>query len=141
MPECARKVRRCVPPQSRRPKAQQISQLEWQNVVEVRVISDSGEVMTKDIPELPVAGGHPYDSDAVRRALRKLYATGDFADLRAEVTNVAGGLRVDFVAQRNYFVGVVRVVGLVEPPSDSAAFSALRLVVGTEFRENELGEA
>ncbi len=105
------------------------------------MINDSGEVMTKDLPELAVLAGHPYDSDAVAASLRKLYATGDFADLRAEVTNMAGGLRVDFVAQRNYFVGVVRVVGLVEPPSDSAAFAALRLVVGTPFRENELGEA
>jgi outer membrane protein insertion porin family len=120
---------------------QQVSQLEGQNVVEVRVVGDSGEVLTKEIPELPLSSGHPYDAELVRTTLRKLYATGDYSDLRAVVTNVSGGLQVDFVAQRNYFIGVVRIEGLTEPPSDSAAFSAIRLPVGTEFRESELTEA
>src|SRR5579864_64390 len=84
--------------------SQQVSQLEGQNVVEVRVITESGEVLTKDIPELPLLSGHPYDAEAVRASLRKLYATGDYADLRAEVTSVTGGLRVDLVAQRNFFI-------------------------------------
>jgi len=121
--------------------AQQVSQLEGQNVTEVRAISESGEVLSKDIPELPLLSGHPYDSEAVRTSLRKLYATGDFSDLRAEVTNVTGGLRVDFVAKRNFFIGVVRIEGLIDPPSDSAAFSALRLPVGTQFRESEMSDA
>jgi outer membrane protein insertion porin family len=120
---------------------QQVSQLEGQTVVEVRVVCDSGEVLTKGIPELPLSSGHPYDAELVRTTLRKLYATGDYSDLRASVTNVSGGLRVDFVAQRNYFIGVVRIEGLTEPPSDSAAFSAIRLPVGTEFRESELNDA
>jgi outer membrane protein insertion porin family len=120
---------------------QQVSQLEGQNVVEVRVVGDSGEVLTKEIPELPLLPGYPYDAELVRTTLRKLYATGDYSDLRAVVTNVSGGLRVDFVAQRNYFIGVVRIEGLTEPPSDSAAFSAIRLPVGTEFRESELTDA
>jgi outer membrane protein insertion porin family len=120
---------------------QQVTQLEGQNVVEVRVVGESGEVLTKEIPELPLSSGHPYDAELVRTTLRKLYGTGDYSDLRAVVTNVSGGLRVDFVAQRNYFIGVVRIEGLTEPPSDSAAFSAIRLTVGTEFRESELNDA
>ena len=120
---------------------QQVSQLEGQNVVEVRVVGETGEVLTKGIPELPLSAGHAYDAELVRTTLRKLYATGDYSDLRAAVTNVGGGLRVDFVAQRNYFIGVVRIVGLTEPPSDSAAFSAIRLTVGTEFRESEMNDA
>jgi outer membrane protein insertion porin family len=119
----------------------QVSQLEGQNVVEVRVVGESGEVLTKEIPELPLSSGHPYDAELVRTTLRKLYGTGDYSDLRAVVTNVSGGLRVDFVAHRNYFIGVVRIEGLTEPPSDSAAFSAIRLPVGTEFRESDLTDA
>jgi outer membrane protein insertion porin family len=121
--------------------AQQVSQFEGQNVVEVRVVNDAGEVVSKDLPELPTLPGHPYDSEAVRTSLRNLYATGDYADMRAEVTIVSGGLRVDFVLQRNFFIGVVRVDGLVDPPSDSVAYSSLRLPVGTQFRESELGDA
>lgn len=121
--------------------SQQVSQLEGQNVVEVRVVGESGEVLLKDIPELPLISGHPYDSEAVRASLRKLYATGNYSDLRAEVANVSSGIRVDFVVKQNYFIGVVRVVGLIDPPSDSAAYSAVRLAVGTEFREGELSDA
>ncbi len=121
--------------------SQQIGQLEGQNVVEVRVVTESGEVLSKDIPELPLLAGHPYDAEAVRASLRKLYATGDYSDLRAEVANVNGGLRVDLVAQRNFFIGVVRIRGLIDPPSDSAAYSALRLPVGTQFRESELSDS
>lgn len=121
--------------------AQQVSQLEGQNVVEVRVLSESGEVLVKDIPELPLIAGHPYDAEAVRASLRKLYATGDYSDLRAEAAKVSGGLRVDFVAQQNYFIGVIHIVGLIDPPSDSAAYSSVRLPVGTEFRESDLSDA
>lgn len=121
--------------------AQQVSQFEGQNVAEVRVVNDSGEVFLKDLPDLPLLSGHAYDAETVRASLRKLYATGDYSDLRAAVTNVSGGLRVDFVVQRNFFIGVVRVEGLVDPPSDSTAFSALRLPVGTQFRESELSDA
>jgi outer membrane protein insertion porin family len=121
--------------------AQQVSQLEGQNVVEVRVVGESGEVLVKDIPELPLLAGHPYDSEVVRTSLRKLYATGDYSDLRAEVANVTGGIRVDFVAQQNFFIGVIRIEGLIDPPSDSAAYSALRLTVGTQFRESDLTDA
>ena len=121
--------------------AQQVSQLDGKNVAEVRVVSETGEVLVKDIPELPLSAAHPYDAEAVRESLRKLFATGDYSDLRAEVTNVSGGIRVDFVAQRNYFVGVVRVLGLIDPPSDSTAYSAVRLPVGTQFRESEMSDA
>jgi outer membrane protein insertion porin family len=121
--------------------AQSVSELEGKNVVEVRVVTETGEVLVKNIPELPLSAAHPYDAEAVRGSLRKLYGTGDYSDLRAEVTNVSGGIRVDFVAQRNYFIGVVRVVGLVDPPSDSTAYSAVRLPVGTQFRESEMSDA
>src|ERR1700681_565864 len=102
---------------------ERVSPYEGQNVVEVRVINDAGDVVSKSLPALPMLPGHPYDSEAVRISLRNLYATGDYSDMRAEVTNVPSGLRVDFVVQRNYFIGVVRVDGLAEPPSDSAAYS------------------
>src|SRR5579863_4327552 len=121
--------------------SQQVSQLEGQNVVEVRVVTEAGEILLKDVPELPLVAGHPYDAETVRGSLRKLYATGDYSDLRAEVTNVTGGLRVDLVAQRNFFIGVVRIQGLIDPPSDSVAYSALRLPVGSQFRESELSDA
>jgi outer membrane protein insertion porin family len=121
--------------------AQQTARLEGQIVVEVRVMDAVGELISQNPADLALLAGHPYDSDAVASSLRKLYATGDYADLRAEVNEVAGGIRVDFIARRNLFVGVVRIEGWTEPPNKSAAFAAMGLAVGIPFRESDLDEA
>ncbi len=122
-------------------RAEQIAQWEGRPVAEVRVVNDSGELITQNPPDLPLTAGHPYDSEAARASLRKLYASGNYADLREELQDVAGGLRVDFVVRRNFYVGVVRIEGLKEPPSDSKAQAALRLTAGEAFRDNELKDA
>jgi outer membrane protein insertion porin family len=128
-------------PASSSESVQQTPDLEGKNVVEVRILSDTGELIKENPADLPLSAGKPYDSDAERTSLRKLFAYGDFADLRTEVTDVQGGLRVDFVARRNLFIGVVRVEGLVEPPNESSAMAAMRLGVGTPFHESELTDA
>jgi outer membrane protein insertion porin family len=121
--------------------AQQVAHLEGQNVAEVRVLEDSGKIISQNPADLSLLAGHAYDSEAVKSSLRKLYATGDYADVRAEATEMAGGIRVDFIARRNLFVGVISVEGWVEPPNKSAAYAALGLVVGIPFHESELDEA
>jgi outer membrane protein insertion porin family len=121
--------------------ALQIAQLEGQNIVEVRVMDANGVMISQNPADLALLSGHSYTSEAVATSLRKLYATGDYADLRAEATEVAAGVRVDFVARRNLFVGVVRVDGWVEPPNKSAAFAALGLAVGIPFRESDVDDA
>lgn len=118
-----------------------IGKLEGQNVAEVRVIIETGEVEADNPADLPLVAGHPYDSEGVRLSLKKLFAKGDYADMRAEATEVQGGVRVDFVVRRNLYIGVVRVEGLAEPPTESTVFAALRLSVGQPFRESELDEA
>ncbi len=121
--------------------AEQIAQWEGRPVAEVRVVNDSGELIVQNPSDLPLAAGHPYDSDSARTSLRKLYASGNYEDLREEIQEVPGGLRVDFVAKRNLYIGVVRIEGLKEPPSESKAMAALRLNAGEAFRENDLRDA
>jgi outer membrane protein insertion porin family len=120
--------------------AQEIARMEGQPVAEVRVISELGSLISQNPADLPTLAGHPFDSDAVRESVRKLFASGRFADLRAEVAIVQGGIRVDFVVVLNLFIGIVRIEGLAEPPNESTAFAALRLTVGQPFREGELQE-
>ncbi|HUK29531.1 MAG TPA: POTRA domain-containing protein [Candidatus Acidoferrum sp.] len=120
---------------------QQIAQWEGRPVVAVRVVSDSGELIAENPPTLPLSAGHPYDSEAARASMRKLYATGDYADLREEIQETSDGLRVEFIAQRNLFISVMRTEGLKEPPSESKALVALRLNAGVAFREIDLTEA
>ncbi len=121
--------------------AEQIARWEGRPVAEVRVVSDSGELVAQNPPDLPLSAGHAYDSEAARASLRKLFASGNYADLREEIQEVPGGLRVDYVARRNLYISVVRIEGLKEPPSESKAFAALRLNAGEAFRESELKDA
>ncbi len=117
---------------------QEIARLEGQLVVEVRVVSVIGALISQNPADLPLLSGHPFDSEAVRESVRKLFASGRYADLRAEATEVQGGVRVEFVAELNLFIGIIRIEGLAEPPNESTAFSAMRLTVGEPFRESDL---
>lgn len=121
--------------------AEQIAQWEGRPVMEVRIVSDSGEMIAQNPPALPLSASHPYDSEAARASLRKLYASGDYADLREEIQETPDGLRIEFIARRNFFISVMRVEGLKEPPSESKALVALRLTAGEAFREIDLTDA
>ena len=76
---------------------------------------------------LALEPGQPFSIDAERETLRQLYRTGRYADLVAEVSPAGGGLLLSFVAQQNYYVSRVLILGLREPPSDTQA------VVGAGF--------
>jgi len=114
---------------------------EGQAVAAVRVVTESGDVLEENPARVSIQRGEPYDSGVIRESLKQLYASGRFADVRVEAREVTGGVRLDFVVQRNFFINVVRVTGLQEPPSESAALGALRLGLGHVFRENVMPEA
>jgi outer membrane protein insertion porin family len=110
-------------------------------VVAVRVVTESGTVLEQDPPELTIQHGQPFSIDDESASLRELFRTGRFADLRAELTDVAGGVRLDFVVRQNLYINRVQIVGLREPPGESLAISALRLNLGEIFRESNMKEA
>jgi outer membrane protein assembly complex protein YaeT len=121
--------------------AQNSVQFEEQRVAEVRVVSEGGEVLNENPAELAQQAGQNYRSDAVRESLRQLYRSGRFADIRAEASASAGGVRLDFVVRQNAYVNSVRVTGLKEPPGEGAALAALQLGLGEIFREQALHDA
>src|ERR1700674_922641 len=110
-------------------------------VVAVRVVTESGSVLEQDPPELALQQGQPFSMDAESASLRELFRTGRFADLRAELTDVPGGVRLDFVVRQNFYINRVQIVGLREPPGESLAISALRLNLGEIFRESDMKDA
>ncbi len=122
-------------------RAQEAS-IEGKAVAEVRVVDESGKPVTQKIPPLPLEAGKPFDFTAERASLRELYRMGDYANI--EVTSAAepgGGLRIDFIAERNFYNNVIQIVGIKEPPSNPAALAAVRLNLGEAFRESSLREA
>jgi outer membrane protein insertion porin family len=121
--------------------ADQHTSTEDQRVVSIRIVSESGEVLMENPAELPLQAGQPLGSEAVRESLRQLYRTGRYADLRAETRPVDGGLRLDFVVRQNFYINLVHVTGLREPPGEPVALASLRLGLGETFRKSAVNEA
>ena len=115
--------------------------VEGRSISQVRVIDESGRPVSESIPPLPLTAGNVFDFAAERDSLRKLYALGDFADIRVAATSAEAGLGVDFIVKRNYYNNVIQIEGLKEPPTEPAALAALRLSLGEPFRESSLREA
>ena len=117
------------------------AQVEGRPVTQIRVVDEVGKNVDERIPPLPLVPGKPFDFAVERESLRKLYAMGDFSDIRVATTNEGNGVAVDFVVRRNYYNNLVHIEGLKEPPSEAAALAALRLNLGEPFRESSLREA
>jgi len=111
------------------------------NVVAVRVVREDGSVLTANPGGLAVEIGKPLQRGQVAASIRTIYQSGDYADLRAEVTREAGGLRLDFVARENLFINQVAIEGLKAPPSDASAAAAMQLSLGQTYRAADIDDA
>ena len=81
-------------------------------VTQIRVVDESGKNTEERIPPLPLAPGKPFDFAVERESLRKLYAMGDFSDIRVATMNEGNGVAVDFVVKRNYYNNLIHIEGL-----------------------------
>ncbi len=110
-------------------------------VAAVRVVAESGAVLEQNPPKLTIQPGQPFSMEAESASLRELFRSGRYANLRAELADVPGGVRLDFVVRQNFYINRVQIEGLHEPPGEALALSALRLNVGEPFRESDMKEA
>jgi outer membrane protein assembly complex protein YaeT len=110
-------------------------------VVAVRVVTESGAVVEQNPPKLTIQPGQTFSMEAESASLRELFRTGRYADLRAELADVPGGVRLDFVVRQNFYINRVEIEGLHEPPGEALALSALRLNVGESFRDSDMKES
>ena len=67
-------------------------------VVAIRVVTEDGRVLSDCPSGVSVEMGKPLNRANVAASLRALYRTGDYSDLRAVITPVPNGLRLDFSA-------------------------------------------
>ena len=114
--------------------------VEGRLVSEIHVVDGRGRDVSNALPPLALQSGKPFDFVLERESLRVLYRSGDYSDIRVTTTPEASGVRVNFVVQLNYYNNVVRIEGLKEPPTDSAALAAMRLNLGEPFRQSALVE-
>lgn len=90
---------------------------------------------------LPQKAGEPLDRDRVRDSIRVLYATGRFADLEAEVTPSAPGVRLTFTSSPNFFVGAVNVEGAPGHPNSNQVVNAAKFQLGELYTADKLNKA
>src|SRR6266852_4707964 len=110
-------------------------------IVTVRIVKEDGQVLSESPSGIAVEIGTALDRGKIAESLRTLYRTGDYADLRAVVTPMADGVRLDFVVRENLFFNQVRIEGLKAPPSDASAAAAMQLALGQTYRRAAVDEA
>ncbi len=90
---------------------------------------------------LPQKEGQPLDREQIRASIRTLFATGRFADIQAEATSIAGGVRVTFTTSPNYFVGAIDVDGAPSHPNQNQIENASKFQLGELYTLNNLDRA
>jgi outer membrane protein assembly complex protein YaeT len=112
-----------------------------QTVTSVRVVDVDGAVLERNPSALPLRAGNPFSMETERTALKQLFDTGLYSDIRTVATPQPGGVRIDFVVTRNFFIGVDRVEGIKPPPSSARALAAMDLRLGHTFTDEVMQEA
>jgi outer membrane protein insertion porin family len=90
---------------------------------------------------LPLKAGSTLRMDDVRDAIRKLYATGRFADVQIDVSPDGPGASLRISTELQYFISGVNIAGEREPPNPNQLISASKLELGTLFAESDLDRA
>jgi outer membrane protein insertion porin family len=91
---------------------------------------------------IPVREGQSLDRELLQESMRVLFATGRFADLKAECQS-AGPRQVvlSFVSTPNFFVGLVSVEGAPAHPTQSQIVNASKLQLGELFTQDKMEAA
>ena len=110
-------------------------------IVAIRIVKEGGQILSDAPSGIAVETGKPLDQRKIAESLRALYRTGDYADLKAVVTPITGGVRLDFVVKENLFFNQVRIEGLTAPPSEASAAAAMQIALGQTYRQATLNEA
>jgi len=112
-----------------------------QNVKEVRLVTEDGQVLAAGPSVSTVETGKPLDRGQAAASLRALYRTGNYSNIRVLSESVAGGIRIDFVVQENLYFNQLLVFGLKAPPTEASAAAAMQITLGDVFRQETLDDA
>src|SRR6266853_1589942 len=99
------------------------------NIVAIRIVREDGQVLSDSPSGIAVETGKVLDRGKIAESLR------------AVVTPVADGVRLDFVVRENLFFNQVRIEGLSAPPSEASAAAAMQLTLGQTYRQVAVNEA
>jgi len=91
---------------------------------------------------LPIHASQPFRMSDVQAAIKKLFATGEYANIEVEAQAEANGVVLIFHTTEQWFVGPVEVRGRTgAPPSSGQLANATRLQLGTPYEEGDVRTA
>ncbi len=118
------------------PPAAEVPPVNGEPVVAVRIVTEDGRVLSEAPGDVGMELGKPLDRARIAESIRRLYRGGEYADVRAISTPVAGGIRVDFVVREQLYFNRVLIHGLVSPPSEASAIAAMQLPLGEPYQRD-----
>ncbi|MEP7365592.1 MAG: POTRA domain-containing protein [Acidobacteriota bacterium] len=96
----------------------------------------------KELDEILQLGpGVTVDRIVLREALERLYATGRYEDLQADMSAEGGAVTLTIQTKLSWFVGRISVSGVKEPPNQGQLVSATKLQLGYPFALDEVRAA
>jgi len=108
--------------------------------IEIPGVSETDQQALRDM--IPLHEGEALDQERLQESLRTLFATGRFADLKAECERTADGkMLLSFVSAPNFFVGRVSVEGAPGRPTESQIANASKLQLGELFTAEKMDRA
>ena len=108
--------------------------------IEFPGVSETDQQALRDM--VPLHEGEALDPERLQESLRTLFATGRFADLKAECVPTADGkVLLSFVSSPNFFVGRVSVEGAPGRPTESQIANASKLQLGELFTAEKMDRA
>ena len=114
------------------------SSLDGLTVVGVEFDPRTQPVAGSQLPALvAVKPGAPLDVRLVRQTIHDLYATGRYKDIEVEATRAGDGVRVTFVTQPSWFIGLVDVTGVPRPPTPGHLMNVTELEAGELYSEEK----
>ncbi len=122
------------------PPAAEVPPVNGEPVVAVRIVTEDGRVLSEAPGDVGMEIGKPLDRARIAESIRRLYRGGEYADVRAISTPVAGGIRVDFVVREQLYFNQVLIHGLVSPPSEASAIAAMQLPLGEPYQRDTVNE-
>src|SRR5579863_10459174 len=85
--------------------------------------------------------GQPYSNMKVQQSIAAMMATGEFSSVKAQVSPENGGLRLLFILEPTYYLGLVQFPGAVPPLSYTRLLQVVMFSEGSPFLRRQMNDA
>lgn len=85
--------------------------------------------------------GEPYSNAKIQQSITALMATGEFSSVKAQVSPDNGGLRLMFILEPAYYLGLVEFPGAAPPLAYTRLLQVVSFSEGSPFFQRQMNDA